>query len=166
MKGVFEEFDPPGLGNYVELAKAGFNDQAREIIIRIEQLLQDTVLTVLKDEFSEDAQAWWFSGVPLGIRKKVTQKIEESDGKAGSREQNFDLIHYRDIILKQWSLFESMFALGKSGNKEKRTGWMKDVNSMRNKVMHPSRREFLSAGDVERLKELENEIRSNIDSKP
>ena len=166
LSNAIEGYDPPGLSEFIERANAGYNDQAMEVIQRIELLLQDTVLCVLKEEYVNSEDAWWYSGVPKTVRKVVTEKIEESDGKAGDREKNFDIIHYRKIILHNWILFDGLFSMGKSGNKDKKTSWISEVNTMRNKVMHASRREYLSSGDVERLLEIERSVRSNIDSSP
>jgi hypothetical protein len=92
----------------------------------------------------------------------VGARIEESDGKAGTREQNFDLIHYRDIIHHNWELFEKLFAYGTTGNKDKRTGWINEISLMRNSVMHPSRREFLSPDKLSKLEQYEEWLKKSV----
>jgi DNA sulfur modification protein DndB len=154
IKNILPAFDPPGLREYIERAKSDTNEKARKIIDRIEKTLQDAVLSVLKETFNEAPTQWWFTGVPKNVRKRVDEKINESDGKAGDREQNFELIHYREIIVSNWSLFEDLLAYG-TGNKEKRTSWINEVNLMRNSVMHPSRREYLSPEKLTRLEDYD-----------
>ena len=46
------------------------------------------------------------------LSKKVDDRINETDGKSGDREQNFDFIHYREIIRFNWNLFKDAFAYG------------------------------------------------------
>ena len=156
----FVAFDPPGLKEFIEHSKSDTNQKASLVIVRIEKILQDTILGVLEDEYPTEEE-WWFEGVPKSVRKKVDEKINESDGKAGTRQQNFDLIHYREIIQHNWELFEKLFAYG-SGSKEKRTGWIHEINLMRNSVMHPSRREFLSPEKLSKLEEYEKWLKKSV----
>ena len=130
------------------------------MIERIEKILQDTILGVLKDEYST-GEEWWFEGVPKNVRKKVDERINESDGKAGTREQNFDLIHDREIIQHKWELFEKLFGYG-PGGKDKRTGWIYEIGLMRNSVMHPSRREFLSPDKLSKLEQYEEWLKKSV----
>jgi DNA sulfur modification protein DndB len=63
-------FDPPGLKEFVERSKSDTNQKARQVIDRIEKVLQDTILEVLKEEYPT-GEEWWFEGVPQPVRKKV-----------------------------------------------------------------------------------------------
>jgi hypothetical protein len=110
-------------------------------------------------------EEWWFEGVPKNVRKRVDERINESDGKAGTREQNFDLIHYREIVQHKWDLFEKLFAFG-TGSKDKRTGWINEISLMRNSVMHPSRREFLSPDKLSKLEEYEEWLKKSVAGEP
>lgn len=101
-----------------------------------------TVLTELKSEYGDQEHDWWFNGVSTGVRKKVDDRINEEAGKKGGREQNFDLIDYRQIILANWPLFEKNLGRGK-GSKESRTKWIVEVNDLRKPVMHASRGQSL-----------------------
>jgi DNA sulfur modification protein DndB len=160
---VKPEFQPSGLKDFIERAKAGYNEQGRVIIDRIEKSLQDVILTTLKQEFdfATAPERWWFEGVPKVVRRKIDEKINETDGKAGGREQNFDLIHYREIIQSNWALFEKMLGYG-SGSKEKKTNWISEVSIMRNTVMHPSRREYLSFDQLTKLQEYDEWLQKSI----
>jgi DNA sulfur modification protein DndB len=99
-------------------------------------------LTELKNEFGGGEEDWWFSGVPKAVRKKVDDRRNEEGGKSGGREENFDLIDYREVIHANWPLFETMFARGK-GSKDTRTKWLVEVNDLRKPVMHASRGQSL-----------------------
>jgi len=110
---VDASFDPPGLREFLEREKAQTTTRAYEQIKLIEHILQATVVSELKNEFGADGEEWWFAGVPKAVRKKVDDRRNEEAGKTGEREQNFDLIDYRPIILENWELFEATFARGK-----------------------------------------------------
>lgn len=161
---TFQDFDPPGLKEFIERSKSDTNQKARVVIDRIEKILQDTVLAVLKQEYPT-GEEWWFGGIPKSVRKKVGERIEESDGKLGNREQNFDLIHYRDIIQHNWDLFEKLCGFG-AGSKEKRTAWINEISLMRNSVMHPSRREYLSPDKLNKLEGYEDWLKRNAAGEP
>jgi DNA sulfur modification protein DndB len=136
------KFDPPGLKEFLDREKAQTTTKAFEEIQAIEQILQTTVLSELNSEFGSQESDWFFSGVPKGVRKKVDDRINEEGGKKGGREQNFDVIDYRDIIHANWQLFEATLARGK-GSKESRTKWIVEVNELRKPVVHASRGQSL-----------------------
>jgi DNA sulfur modification protein DndB len=131
-------FDPAGLREFLEREKAQTTTRAFEEIQAIEQILQRSILAELKSEFGSEEKDWWFNGVPKSVRKKIDDRINDEGGKKGGREQNFDLIDYREVIVANWQLFESTFGRGK-GTKEARTKWVAEVNELRKPVMHASR---------------------------
>lgn len=143
LQKIFPEFTPDGLQDWIERRKANYNEQAVKVIDSIETTLQEVILTKLKEEYTDAPDDWWFMGVPKSVRRKVDERINESNGKAGTREQNFDLIHYRSIIKENWAILGDMLGY-ETGNKDKRTEWIVQVGNMRNSVKHPSRREYLS----------------------
>jgi hypothetical protein len=135
-------FEPPGLKEFLEREKAQTTTRAYEEIKAIEHILQTTVVGELKSEFGPQEEDWWFAGVPKAVRKKVDDRRNEEAGKSGGREQNFDLIDYRAIILENWNLFEPSMARGK-GSKDNKTKWIVEVNDLRKPVMHASRGQSL-----------------------
>jgi len=76
--------------------------------------------------------------VPKLVRKKVDDRINEEAGKKGGRQENFDLIDYREIIIENWELLGNLLGRGK-GNKKDQTRWLVEVNEMRKPVMHASK---------------------------
>lgn len=149
------QFNPKGLNEYIELEKAQTNLRAKEIIDRMEKALQQLILEELKREFGADDNQWWMLGIPKQARLKVTQRFEEEDGKRGGREYYFDLIDYRTIAVNNWTIFEKILAYGKSGNKEKRTSWMSDLNEKRKVVSHASSAVTIGLDELEQLQEYE-----------
>lgn len=154
-------FNPPGLEKYLEEEKAQTNKKAKEIIDRIEQNLNKVVLDQLRAEFGTEESEWWILGVPKAIRKKVTDRFEDDDGKRGSKEYYFDLIHYREIAINNWQLFEQLLAYGKTGNKDKRTAWITYVNNIRNIVSHHAGKS-VSLEELSQLQEYDEWLTAKI----
>jgi len=157
----YPDFSPSGLAEFIESKKNNTNVEGREITTRIEHALQDRVLSTLKKHFNSDEKAWWYTGVPINVRKKVRDKMEESGAKAGSEEQNFDIVHYREMIRENWAIFQDVFAYG-VGNKDRQTAWISDVNSMRNIVNHPSRREYLTPTQLNLLRTYDTWLKHQL----
>ena len=156
------EFNPPGLSEFIELEKSGNNKKTKEIIDRIEVALQKTIVEELKDNFGDETNQWWFNGVPKNLRKKVSDRHEDDDGKRGGEEYYFELIDYRDIITSNWNIFEKLFAYGESGNKDKRTKWLVEINELRRIVSHPSSGVHISLEQLSKLEECEKWLNSQI----
>jgi hypothetical protein len=137
------DFNPPGLKEFLAREQAQTTSRAFDEIQIIEKILQATVLSELKSEFGDQETEWFFGGVPKGVRKKVDDRINEQGGKSGGREENFDVIHYREIVSENWDLFEKILGRGEKGSKDKRTKWIHDVNELRQKVVHASKGQSL-----------------------
>lgn len=155
---TFPSFNPAGLDEFLEREKAQTNIRAKEVIDRIERTLQRVVLEELRQECGTEDTQWWIVGVPKGVRKKVTQKLEEDDGKRGGKECYLDLIDYKHIAVQNWPLFEPLLAFGDKGNKEKRLSWMDFVNEKRNIVSHASSAVTLSIEELNELQQYERKL--------
>jgi len=163
IKNEHPQFSPPQLADWIESRKKNYNDEGRAIIDEVETTLQKHILQILKSEYDAEAESWWWDGVPKTVRKKVDDRMNESNGKTGGREQNFDLIHYREIIVANWELFKDIFGYAAAGGgKEKQTNWIVDIGEMRNVVKHPSRQQFLSPQKLSTLQKYAEWLRSRI----
>lgn len=162
LRGVFPDFSPPGLDDFIERERQQTNLQAKQIIDRIERALQKVVIDELKEEFGSDEAQWWISGVPKKVRVEVTKREQDDDARRGSKEAYFDLIDYRSIALDNWQVFQPLLAIGTSGNKEKRTKWMVTVNERRNVVAHASSGVTLSLEQVAELQEFEDILNARV----
>jgi DNA sulfur modification protein DndB len=149
-----DDFSPAGLDEWIELEKARTSETAASIILRIERQLQSVVLSELKEEFGHREADWWFKGVPKSVRKQVDDRINEDQGKRGGREENLDLIHYRDIATHNWPIFGDLLAYG-HGSKDRKTAWIADVNEVRKSAMHASRSAPVTLEQLARLEEYE-----------
>jgi DNA sulfur modification protein DndB len=159
----YPEFNPEGLERYLEEEKAQTNTRSKEIIDRIETTLQKVILEELKREFGEDESEWWIEGVPKTVRVEVGKRYEDDDGKRGSKEHYFDLIHYRKIATDHWDIFKDLLGFGKPGaSKERATAWMNELNEKRKIVSHASSAISLSLEDLTQLQEYETTLMSKI----
>jgi DNA sulfur modification protein DndB len=164
MREHIPTFNPLGLDKFLEDEKSQTNRQAKEIIDHIETTLQKVVIEELQREIAgPDESQWWIDGVPKSVRLKVTQRLEEDDGKRGGRENYFDLIDYRSIALDNWGIFEPLLAYGKTGNKEKKTSWMAFVNEKRKIVSHASSAVTLSLEDLGQLQEYDRWLAAQVE---
>lgn len=158
----FSDYNPQGLEEYLKAEKASTNLKAKEIVDRLEISLQQVVIDELKSEYGPGESQWWMLGVPQPIRIDVTRRYEEENGKRGSKEHYFDLIHYRKIALQNWQLFEPLLGYGKTGNKEKRTDWLNDVNEIRKLVSHASSGVAISIEQLSQLQEYEAWLQNRL----
>jgi len=149
----FPDFEPAGLKEFLELEAANTNKQAYDIIHRIEKNLKEIVLDSLKEEYGE-GDLWWYNGIPPAIRKKVNERIDEERG-AGEREDYFDLVDFRTIALKNWTIFKDLLAYTNKGNKEKKTDWIVKINDMRKIVMHPAKGRIINWQQLSSLREYD-----------
>ncbi|HWO99006.1 MAG TPA: DGQHR domain-containing protein [Methylococcus sp.] len=149
----FPEFRPDGLEDFLEREKARTNDQAMSLIGDIERLLNKIVVGVLRAQFGEGDDRWWYDGVPKAVRTPVSQRQEEDNNQRGSKDAYFDLIHYRQIAIANWTLFSDLLSDTKTGSKERRTAWIARINEIRKVAAHSSSGASVS---FEELSELQN----------
>jgi|SRR5271165_537577 len=163
IRDAVPSFNPEGLERYLEEEKAQTNSKAKEVIDRIERALQQVVLEELKREFGPEDSGWWLAGVPKLVRLEVGKRFEEDDGKRGSKEHYFDLIHYRKIAMENWDLFQDILSFGKKGaGKDKGTSWMNDLNEKRKTVSHASSAISLSLQDLVELQDYEKQLNQKL----
>ena len=162
IRQAISDFDPPGLDQFILQEKAHTNIRGKEIIDRIERMLQKTILEELRRECGEEEAGWWMTGVPKAVRVKVSERFEEDEGRRGSREHYFDLIDYAKIALQNWELFEPILAYEKAGKKENRIHWLNVLNEKRNIVSHPSAAITLTLEDLSLLEELDRWLNTKI----
>jgi len=92
------------------------------------------------------------------------RRFESDDGKRGIKAAYFEMLDYRRIAVEtnNWHIFEPIFGSGASGNKEKKTKWMVDINELRNLVSHPSSGATLSIEQVAEIEQRERWLESQI----
>jgi DNA sulfur modification protein DndB len=164
LKGIKDRvqgFNPPGLAVFLDHQLARTTEQAQAIIGEIERTLHRVILQELRQEFQE-GERWWFDGVPKAVRSKVDERINDDQGKRGGREDNFDLIDYRAVVLQNWSLFGEMLGFSEGNGKERRTQWLVRVNEIRRTAMHPSRSVGVSFHELQELQQWRDLLNQRV----
>ena len=136
----FNNFNPEGLEKYIREKDSNWNLQARSYLVpKIQLLISNDVIASLQKEFGENGENWWYQGVPETVRVKVVQR-QERDPEHRRKEENFDLIHYKDIIKNNWTLFKVKYGFTEFGNnKDTQMSWFDRLSKIRNTVSHPER---------------------------
>lgn len=106
-------------------------------IADIEVTLHTQIETVLKSQFGNNDDSWWRTGVPLQIRKRCVTTKEEDDDPMEHPFSYTTLIDLWDIIEKNWAVFVKALPKETAGEKRKLGQDLRELNKLRNCVMHP-----------------------------
>ena len=157
----YRDFNPIGLDGYIKEKYSTWNEEARTLVPEIQLLISRHVISTLKREFGEGDDKWWYNGVPENVRIDVVKR-QEKDPEHRPKEQNFDLIHYLDVISKRWLIFKDVYGFKEDGNsKTKQLSWFQKLKSIRNKVAHPERGK-ITEKELEFLKNLRDKLKEKI----
>jgi len=159
----YPDFKPAGLDEYIREKYSTRNEEARNIVPQIQLLISRYVISTLKEEFGVGDEKWWYEGVPENVRIDVVKR-QEKDPEHRPKEENFDLIHYLDIISKNWDIFKEVYGFKDLGNsKIKQLSWFKELNRIRNKVAHPERGK-ITEDELKFIKELYKKLEDRINN--
>ena len=115
----------------------------------VERKLWAFVRDRLVGEFGDAEEAWWVRGFSSRIRKKCNDRREECE----RREHAYcytDLVDFRDVLDKQWRLFQDAFAalLPHYRNKRELLSDLLRFNQLR-RLVHGSRHSQATKDDME-----------------
>lgn len=165
IRAKYPAFDPPGLDDFIQTEKEQTNLRAKQIIDRLEALLQKVIVEELKQEYTTDENAWWQVGIPQKVRVDVTLRMETDNNKRGAREAYFDLIDYKTVALNNWQLFQKLVGYGKGNeSKDKQLKWLQEVNEWRNQVAHASSGVILRLDSLTQLEHYFDWFKSRVTS--
>lgn len=140
-------FDPPGLTDYLASEAKQYDAESTERVHDLEAFLKSDIQTRLENEFGAN---WYRQGVPRKVRESAAKIAAERNLDASSdadEVQPWDclyLIDYEAILLQDnqlWiRLFEKRYTRPgdeqKKGGWKARTGWLRELNEIRNNLMH------------------------------
>ncbi len=131
--------DPGEIDIYLSLEREdAFTGDMYCFIAVLETTLHRLIEKILKKEYGDEEQGWWRKGVPCKVRKDCATAREEDPGEPASPYCYTTLIHLKEIIEKDWKVFEKYLPKPLAG-KGKLAGQLNELNRIRNKVMHPVR---------------------------
>jgi len=118
-------------------------------------VLHDKIREVLREKFGDKESGWWRQGVPEAIRVDCVKAREQGQGEDNAEPYEFTtFIHLSEIIDKHWSLFMSRLPNDVISDKKRFLAELKTLNSIRNRVMHPTRLHKISDEDFEFAREI------------
>lgn len=123
---------------YYELrdARVSYSDMY-ELISKIEINLHNVMKDILIEEYGKEESGWWRKGISEKIRKDCVLLREQDPEPAEDAFCYTNFIHLRDILDKQWVIYENV--LPKDIIKDKK-GFLNNLirlNHIRNFIMHP-----------------------------
>jgi hypothetical protein len=107
-------------------------------IRKLEVRLHQFVRRILEGAFPENNDAWWRNGVPLPIRQRCAQ-IREEDQDPFDAYSYTTFIDLKRIIDANWVVFAKVLPHPITADKREFMRNMDRLNSIRNRVMHPTK---------------------------
>nr|AAU83114.1 conserved hypothetical protein [uncultured archaeon GZfos26F9] len=158
----YNNFDSPGLQQWIQSQNSVNNPRAYDIISVIETRLVGHITAKLKEEFGEDISQWWHKGISESIREPATKRAN-ADGEYRHPEKYVELIDWKDIISHNFDLFGDSFTIDAkpTDSKKKKLSWLVKVNEIRRIVAHPPRG-AVSDSDLEYLISINDKLNSEV----
>lgn len=156
IKGAIPDFTAEGLDEYIAALDIEGTKEARDLIFNINRTLHEYVIARLKEKFGDnDAEAWWWQGIPMGVRKGCDDRRNE-DMEPRPASAYFNLIDYHTIAEANWNLFGEPFTLFKGDEqkiKKERLKWIVHLNQMRKSTVH-AERGYLTKEEVKKVRAI------------
>ncbi|MFI5562044.1 DGQHR domain-containing protein [Amycolatopsis japonica] len=141
-----QDFDPPGLSEYLEGEEKQFNTESFEMISSIEHFLKDDIRQRLQDEYGSQ---WFKRGVPKKIqleagRRAVEKNVDRPPGEEVEAWDCLYIIEYQTILQQSSELWKRLFEKRYTrpgdenlpGTWKQRSGWFRQLNELRNDIAH------------------------------
>jgi hypothetical protein len=111
--------------------------------------VHDLVVNTLKREYGDGEEGYWRRGVPVLIRQKCQGRREEDDQPCDVPFKYTDLMDLSEIIGKKWSIFQHILPKEYASDKNALKTDLRQLNRIRNTVMHPVKRRYWSDSDFQ-----------------
>lgn len=158
----FNDFSPEGLSDFLKSASADETRYADDAVKRLQTLVHDAAIRILKDKYGEDK--YLIKGVPGDdIFKKAQPKQLEDQRRDEFKDLDvyFDLLDFKDIIghKSNRELFRATFDIPMEGDKGLAFNlrWLETLNGLRRVAAHPAGRQY-KPEDVAFLRWIDAEL--------
>jgi hypothetical protein len=111
-----------------------------EYIADIELLMHDLVRSTLTGQYGDSEKGWWRQGVPIAVRTACVTARENDPTPVPDPFSYTTFIHLADIVEKNWEAFRGALPTALDTSKKDFLSSLRRLNSIRNGVMHPSKR--------------------------
>ena len=143
------EFQPEGLGEYIENETKRYNTDSKEYLSVIEKILKEQISDALEEHFGEN---WLIQGLPKATFKDAERAAADKNYDLSISGENGDIEIWDCISLedchkivtysKNWSeIFENIITRPEDCNlstKEQKTEWIKLLSTEKNKLSKAS----------------------------
>ena len=99
----YNNFDPPGLQQYIQSQDTKNNPTAFQMVSEIEKEMMKYIINRLEEEFGDSLSEWWHKGIPEKVRKKAREQAELK-GEYNHPEKFIYLIDWWEIIYNNFEL--------------------------------------------------------------
>ena len=124
------DYNPEGLAQWLSNRADDKRGEAKQRLDSIENRVRARVVKILQEDFGFDHALWW-SKIPQTVRVTVAKQREQDNRAKGDEEAYLTFKDLRKIILSYWQdLFQSDFAYGIQGDKNKRTEWLAELSTI------------------------------------
>jgi hypothetical protein len=130
------------------------------LIADIEIALHRLVRGALANEFGGDESQWWRQGVPQGVRKACVQAREDDPDPVQDPYCYTTFIHLNEIIDANWSLFRPILPDKLIKDRKTLLRWLRQLNHVRNAIMHPVKEKPWRATDLDALKTMHDLVQA------
>jgi hypothetical protein len=109
-----------------------------EDLRRIEMTVHHKICRALITQYGEGESGWWRKGVPERVRIKCQERRERDPDEPCDPICYTDLLDLAAILEGEWSLLKNLFP-DYTANRKQPLKDLRQLNRLRNKVMHPVR---------------------------
>ena len=153
------EFNPDWINSFLEDENRVRRISCFESIRKIENRLNSFIVATIKSEFGNDRNVWFVQGVPIELRRVLSQRREDGD-RQRDEEKHLYLVEYIDICRHNWSIFRNSIPLALTSdidNSKVATKWISKLDDIRNKVSHVTGEE-VTRDNVAYVKEISSRV--------
>ena len=164
IKEDFDDFDPPGLTEHIKSASMETIAHAQQMLTEIEDAIRQLTLTVLRNKYGKEEDAWWREGVPQSVRGPAAQR-SEMNAEPGQPHEFLGLLDYKSIaeLSKNWLDFDKHWTLDrKMRSKKDKLAWMDRISNVRNRAFHSGRR-HVTLDEIAFLEDTLNQVSNKRD---
>ena len=131
-----------------------------ELLVELERSLHGSIKLALQRAHGEAKHQWWLHGVPVAVRKACAAVCQDEQLVIEEYECT-TLVNLITILDDQWSEahFDAILPKAESVNKKKLKSALGSINTIRNRVMHPTRQESISLADYDLVKEMHQRLK-------
>lgn len=138
-------------------ARVSYGDMY-ELISKIEINLHNIMQEILVRKYGQEESGWWRKGISEKIRKDCVLLREQDPEPAEEAFCYTNFIHLRDILDKQWNIFEKVLPKNILKDKKGFLNKLVKLNHIRNCIMHPIKGHDLTEDDFVFVREFSKNI--------